>query len=104
MADELVEVLFTAAGAPLKIRRNGRVWQVAVEPTHHFERVNWWEDLTFKVRKGAADRIDYAVWLVQVRLGANPRSDILVWELVEHPRTNSWSVREVSSPGAETRQ
>lgn len=78
MADELVEVLFTAAGAPLKIRRNGRVWQVAVEPTHHFERVNWWEDLTFKVKKGAADGIDYAVWLVQVRLGANPRSDILV--------------------------
>lgn len=96
MADELVEVLFTAAGAPWKIRRNGRVWQVAVEPTRHFERVQWWEDLTFKIKKGAADRIDYVVWRVQVRLGANPRSDILTWDLVEHPRIESWSVRDVA--------
>ncbi|MGP5524950.1 hypothetical protein ACTXM3_16960 [Glutamicibacter arilaitensis] len=96
MPEKFVDVSFTAAGAPWKIRRGGRVWQVVVEPTCHFERVNWWEDLTFNVRKGAADRIDYAVWLVQVRLGANPRSDILTWELVEHPRLGSWSVREVS--------
>lgn len=68
MPAEFVDVRFTAAGAPWKIRRGGRVWQVVVEPSCHFERVNWWEDLTFKVRKGAADRIDYAVWLVQVRL------------------------------------
>lgn len=94
MSDEFVEVRFTAAGVPWKIRRGGRVWQVAVEPSRHFERVNWWEDHSFKIKKGRADRIDYAVWLVQVRLGANSKSDILTWELVEHPRIESWSVRD----------
>lgn len=96
MSDEFVEVLFTAAGVPWKIRRNGRVWQVVVEPTCHFERVKWWEDTSFTIKKGRADRIDYAVWLVQVRLGANPRSDTVTWELVEHPRTESWSIREIA--------
>lgn len=95
MADELVEVLFTPAGAPWKVRRNGRVWQVVVEPTRHFERVQWWEDLTFKIKKGAADRIDFAVWRVQVRLGSNPRSDLVTWDLVEHPRSSAWSVRDL---------
>lgn len=95
MADELVEVLFTPAGAPWKVRRNARVWQVAVEPTHHFERVRWWEDLTFKIKKGAADRIDFAVWRVQVRLGSNPRSDLVTWDLVEHPQSSTWTVRDL---------
>lgn len=95
MADELIEVLFTPAGAPWKVRRNGRVWQVVVEPTRHFERVQWWEDLTFKIKKGAADRIDFAVWRVQVRLGSNPRSDLVTWDLVEHPRSSTWSVRDL---------
>lgn len=96
MSVELVDVIFTTASAPWKIRRGGRVWQVVVEPTHHYERVKWWEDTSFTIKKGSADRIDYAVWLVQVRLGANPRSDLVTWELVEHPRIDSWSVREVA--------
>ena len=95
MASEIVEVLFTAAGVPWKVERRGRVWQVAVQPSCHFERVRWWEDLTFKVKKDAADKIDYAVWRVQVRLGSNPRSDLVTWDLVEHPRERSWAVREV---------
>ncbi len=96
MLDEFVDVLFTAAGAPWKILRGGRVWQVAVEPSRHFERVSWWEDHSFKIKKGAADPINFAVWRVQVRLGVSPESGILTWELVEHPRTKSWSIREVS--------
>lgn len=95
MADELVEVLFTPTGAPWKVRHNGRVWQVVVEPTCHFERVKRWEDASFNIKKGCADRIDYAVWRVQVRLGANPRSDLVTWDLVEHPRSSTWSLRDV---------
>lgn len=90
-----MDVRFTAAGVPWKIRRGGRVWQVVVEPSRHFERVNWWEDHSFKIKKGAADPIDFAVWRVQVRLGSNPRSDLLTWDLVEHPRDGSWTVRDV---------
>lgn len=96
MSDEFVDVRFTAAGVPWKIRRGGRVWQVVVEPSRHFERVNWWEDHSFKIKKGAADPIDFAVWRVQVRLGANPRSDLLTWDLVEHPRDGSWAVGDVA--------
>jgi len=96
MSDEFVEVRFTAAGVPWKIRRGGRVWQVVVEPSRHFGRVNWWEDHSFKIKKGAADPIDFAVWRVQVRLGANPRSDLLTWDLVEYPRDGSWAVRDVA--------
>lgn len=95
MSEEFVDVLFTAAGVPWKIRRGGRVWQVVVEPTCHFERVKWWEDSSFNIKKGCADRIDYAVWRVQVRLGSNPRSDLVTWDLVEHPRSSTWSLRDV---------
>lgn len=96
MSEEFVDVRFTAAGEPWKIKRNGRVWQVVVRPSCHFERVKWWEIPNFNIKKGRADRIDYAVWRVQVRLGSNPRSDVLTWELMEHPRMGSWSVREVA--------
>ncbi|MGP5383620.1 hypothetical protein ACTXL8_15780 [Glutamicibacter arilaitensis] len=95
MSDEFVEVRFTAAGVPWKIRRGGRVWQVVVEPGRHFGRVNWWEDHSFRIKKGAADPIDFAVWRVQVRLGSNPRSDLLTWDLVERPRDGFWTVRDV---------
>lgn len=95
MSHEIVDVLFTAAGEPWKVKRAGRVWQVAVEPTRHFERVLWWRDTAFSVRKGQADRIDYVVWRVQVRLGANPRSDLLTWDLMERPQHSTWSVLDV---------
>ncbi|MGP5030720.1 hypothetical protein ACTXJG_04685 [Glutamicibacter arilaitensis] len=98
---EDVDVLLSPHGTPLKIRRQGRIWNVAVEPTCHFERVNWWEDLTFNIKKGQADRIDYAVWHVQVRLGSNERSELLSWELVERPRTHSWIIR---SPAVNTQK
>ena len=96
MSEEFVDVLFTADGVPWKVKRGSHVWQVAVRPSCHFERVNWWEDLSFSIRKGAADRIDFAVWRVQVRLGTNPRSDLVTWDLIEHPRAVSWSIREVA--------
>ena len=95
MTNDVVEVQFTTSGQPLRVRRNGRIWHVGVEPTRHFERVKWWEIPGFKVKRSAADRIDYVIWRVQVRLGRNIRSDLVTWDLVEHPRDDSWSVREV---------
>ncbi|MGP5048085.1 hypothetical protein [Glutamicibacter ardleyensis] len=89
---EQVEVLFTESGKPFKVRRGGRVWSVAVEPTVHFSRVRWWEHGR-RIPRGSGTRIDYAVWLVQVRLGSNERSELVSWELVEDTWNNVWRVR-----------
>lgn len=90
-----VEVQFTQIGKPVRVRRSGRVWSVVVEPTVHFERVSWWE-LGWRIPRGSGTRIDYAVWLVQVRLGSNELSDVVTWELVEDTVNKVWRVREVS--------
>jgi hypothetical protein len=41
--DAPVDVRFTAAGTPLAVRYDGRVWAVAAEPLHWFTRDSWWE-------------------------------------------------------------
>lgn len=89
---EQVEVLFTENGKPYKVRRGGHVWSVVVEPTVYFERVKWWE-LGWRIPKNSGTRIDYAVWLVQVRLGSNERSEVVSWELVEDTVNKAWRVR-----------
>jgi hypothetical protein len=64
--DVPVEVRFTAAGAPLAIRYDGRVWAVAAEPVHWFTRDSWWEtQRTAPV--GVGNLVDIEHWRVQVR-------------------------------------
>ena len=41
--DVAVEVRFTPAGTPLAVRHEGRIWAVAAEPVHWFDRDSWWE-------------------------------------------------------------
>ncbi|MGP4994638.1 hypothetical protein [Glutamicibacter ardleyensis] len=91
---EQVEVLFTDAGLPVQVRRGGRVWSVVVEPTRHFSRIDWWESGR-RIARGTGVRIDYAVWLVQVSLGSNSRSQALSWELVEDVVDSVWRVRDL---------
>ncbi|MGR6901616.1 hypothetical protein [Glutamicibacter sp. BSL13] len=97
---ESVEILFTSAGEPWKIRRQGRVWQVAVQPQRWFERIQWWKDPEYSARKNSGSRIDYAVWRVQVRLGNNPRSEMVTWDLIENPQLDVWGVREYAEQAA----
>lgn len=95
---ESVEVQFTASGQPLRVRRQGRVWTVAAEPTRWFERFSWWESEK-RAPKGSPFRIDSLVWQVQVSMGA-ASSDLLTWELVQHAPTGGWRVRELVSVAA----
>ncbi|MGP5014479.1 hypothetical protein ACTXJX_11730 [Glutamicibacter ardleyensis] len=95
---DVVEVQFTPAGKPWKVLRDGRTWAVAVEPTVFFERIKWWE-LGIRIPKGAGVKIDYAVWLVQVRLGNNERSSLLSWELVEDTFGKVWRVHDLPIEG-----
>ncbi|WP_404291095.1 hypothetical protein [Glutamicibacter arilaitensis] len=64
------------------------------EPTKWFERTRWWEDTTFRIPKNTDVQIDYVVWRVQVRLGHNPRCELITWDLIENPQTEIWAVRE----------
>lgn len=89
---EMIEVYFSTAGQPLRVRRQGRVWNVAAEPVRWFERVKWWES-ELRAPKGSAFAIDAQVWQVQVSLGAKT-SDVLTWELVRHAPTGGWQLRE----------
>lgn len=89
---ESIEVQWTTAGQPLRVRRQGRVWKVVAEPVRWFERFAWWET-ELRAPKGSPFRIDSLVWQVQVSLGAKT-SDILTWELVHHAPTGGWRVRE----------
>lgn len=89
---ESVEVQFTTAGQPLRVRRQGREWRVVAEPIRWFERFNWWES-ELRAPKGSPFRIDALVWQVQVSLGART-SEPVTWELVHHAPTGGWRVRE----------
>lgn len=48
-----------------------------------------------RIPKGTGVRIDYATWLIQVRLGNNERSQVVTWELVEDIFEKVWRVREL---------
>ena len=89
---ETVEIQFTTAGHPLRVHRQGRIWTVVAEPVRWFERVKWWES-ELRAPKGASFRIDALVWQVQVSLGSTT-SDVLTWELINHPSTGGWHLRE----------
>ena len=95
---ERVEIQWTASGKPLRVRRAGRVWTVVVEPTCWFERVAWWAT-EVRASKDAPFRIDAQIWQVQVTLGAR-NVEPITWELVEHPQTGGWSVRDAGQIAA----
>lgn len=81
---ESVELALSAAGAPLRVRRNGRTWRVAAEPIRWFERVPWWDTET-RMQKGGGISIEVKVWRLQVRL--NPASELVTWEIITEPNT-----------------
>ncbi|GAA1893739.1 hypothetical protein GCM10009715_43640 [Paeniglutamicibacter psychrophenolicus] len=89
---ESIEVQWATAGQPLRVRRQGRVWNVAAEPVRWLERFARWET-ELRSPKGETFRIDSMVWHVQVSLGARS-SVILTWELVHHAPTGGWRVRD----------
>ena len=99
---ERVEIQWTASGKPLRVLRGGRVWTVVVGPVTWFERVAWWKT---ELRAAKPDgslpptRIDTQIWQVQVTLGAR-NVEPITWELVEHPQTGGWSVRNVKRDAA----
>lgn len=81
-----VELAFTTAGVPLRVRYEGRVWTVGAEPIRWFERVPWWQT-EYRMQRGAGISIEVKIWKLQVRLGDNPTSEMRTWEVVCEPNT-----------------
>lgn len=86
---EKVEV-DTRDGVPVAFIKGGRTWWVGVEPVYWFERVSWWENA-----RRIPDLIDVKVWQVQARIGHNPRTPLVTFELVLGQDRATWTVRSM---------
>jgi hypothetical protein len=89
-----VNLRFTAAGAPLAVRYDGRVWAVAAEPLLWFTRDSWWETQR-TVPVGVGNVVDIEHWRVQVRLGAST-SALRTFELRRNPLSTQWLLDSIT--------
>jgi hypothetical protein len=88
-----VDVRFTAAGTPLAVRHEGRIWAVAADPVHWFTRHAWW-DTRRTAAVGSGDLVSIEYWRVQVRLGSN--SALRTFTLRRNPLSTQWVLESIS--------
>jgi hypothetical protein len=91
-----VDVRFTPAGTPLAVRHEGRIWAVAAEPVHWFDRDSWW-DTRRTAAVGSGDLVSVEYWRVQVRLGSN--SALRTFTLRRNPLATRWLLENISDAG-----
>lgn len=71
-------------GTPVSFVLDGRTWHVMPDAMRWFERRAWWTTDSRMGRPGTgAKRIDVEVWRLQARLGTNPESEPVTFEIVE---------------------
>jgi hypothetical protein len=92
--DAPVDVRFTAAGIPLAVRYDGRVWAVAAEPLHWFTRDSWWQTQR-TVPVGVGNVVDIEHWRVQVRLGTSSAA-LRTFELRRDPLAEQWLLESIT--------
>ena len=95
--DAPVDVRFTAAGTPLAVRYDGRIWAVAAEPLHWFTRDSWWETQR-TVTAGIGNVVDIEHWRLQVRLGSST-SSLRTFELRREPLSQQWLLESITDSG-----
>lgn len=88
-----VDVRFTPAGTPLAVRHEGRIWAVAAEPVHWFDRDAWW-DTQSTAAVGSGDLVSIEFWRVQVRLSSS--SALRTFELRRNPLSTRWLLEGIS--------
>jgi hypothetical protein len=91
-----VDVRFTPAGIPLAVRHEGRIWAVAADPVHWFDRDAWW-DTRRTAAVGSGDLVSVEYWRVQVRLGSN--SALRTFTLRRNPLATRWLLENISDAG-----
>jgi hypothetical protein len=92
-----VEVRFTAAGTPLAVRYDGRIWAVAAEPVRWFTRAEWW-NATKRAPVGCGDLVSVEHWQVQVRMTS--ASALRTFELRRDPLSDQWLLAAITDAGA----
>lgn len=90
---EPVEVRFTAAGKPLAVRYQGRVWAVAADPFHWFTRTDWWKH-GHSAARGSGDLVSVEFWRIQVRLTAS--ASLRTLTLRREPASEEWLLDGIS--------
>lgn len=87
-----VSVSLDAEGVPVAFELDGRSWVVGAEPVRWYERRKWWETDRRMGRPGESRVIEIQVWQLQARLGRNPSSDLVTFEVIRG-ETGKWLVR-----------
>lgn len=95
---EIVEVS-AANGVPVSFVREGRTWLVGAVPVRWFERVDWWKTAQ-RLARDQKYHMDIEVWQVQARIGRNPRSPLVTFELVHGQDRETWSIRSMETIAA----
>lgn len=98
LAMERIEVS-TTAGIPVSFVRAGRTWHVGVPPVRWFERVAWWETAE-RMQRGEMSRVDIEVWRLQARIGHNPRTPLVTFELILGQDRATWLERSMDTIAA----
>lgn len=94
--DVPVQVRFTAAGTPLAVRYNGRIWAVAAESMHWFTRSEWWNTAK-RAPVGCGDLVSIEHWQVQVRLTS--ASALRTFVLRRDPLSEQWLLASITDVG-----
>ena len=91
-----VDVRFTAAGVPLAVRYDGRIWAVAAEPLRWFTRDSWWQTRT-SAPVGIGNIVDIEFWQVQVKLSSN--AALRTFLLRREPASTQWLLDSITDAG-----
>lgn len=89
----------TVAGTPVSFVRDGRTWRVGAPPVRWYERTDWWRTAR-RMPKGGTNKLDVEVWQVQARIGHNPRTPLVTFELVLGQDRATWTVRSMEAVAA----
>lgn len=92
-----VAVQLTTAGMPMRVQIKGRVYTVAAEPLHWYERRKWWTEEHRAERGRGAGLVDHEVWQLQVQL--SQRAPLRTIELRRHEHSGRWELIRIHDRG-----
>ncbi|MGW9550900.1 hypothetical protein ACWG8W_07585 [Citricoccus zhacaiensis] len=92
-----VAVQLTTAGMPMRVQIEGRIYTVAAEPLHWYERRKWWTEEHRAERGRGAGLVDHEVWQLQVQL--SQRAPLHTIELRRHEQSGRWELIRIHDRG-----
>jgi hypothetical protein len=98
-----LQVRLDAAGKPLAIRHDGRIWLVDpdTDSRHWYGRDAWW-DTRRTAAVGSGDLVSIEYWQVQVRSGT--QSALRTATLRREPLSTQWLLESISDANETTEE